>query len=81
MKLLEPLEINGMQLSNRIGLAPLLNMPADEGGFTNDHTVKWFEARAAGGAGLIMMGAVGATAPIDPAQQSVLGMRGIGLYD
>jgi len=81
MKLLEPIEINGMRLKNRIGLAPLLNMPAGEEGYINDQTIRWFEARAEGGAGLIMTGAVGASAPPSPAQQGVFGFRGIGLYD
>jgi 2,4-dienoyl-CoA reductase (NADPH2) len=81
MKLQEPIEINGMVLKNRLGFAPLLNMPADEGGFVNDHTVKWFDARAAGGTAFIMTGAVGASAPRAPAPQRLLGGRGIGLYD
>ncbi len=53
----EPLEIGSMKLKNRIGLAPLLNMPRNEDMTPNDLTVKWFEARAKGGAGFIMTGA------------------------
>jgi len=46
-----------MELKNRIGLAPLLNMPDVLTTFTiTDNTVKWFEARAKGGAGFIMTG-------------------------
>ena len=82
MKLLEPIEIKGMRVKNRIGLAPLLNMPAGENGFINDQTIRWFESRAAGETGFIMMGAVGSSAPIAPVQQGgLLGFRGIGLYD
>ncbi len=80
MKLLEPISINGMKLKNRVGFAPLLNMPAGDDGFINDQTIRWFESRAAGETGLIMTGTVGSSPP-PPAQQSVLGMRGIGIYD
>jgi 2,4-dienoyl-CoA reductase-like NADH-dependent reductase (Old Yellow Enzyme family)/thioredoxin reductase len=60
MKLLEPIEINGMVLKNRVGFAPLLNMPdiRDKMVIT-DRTVEWLAARARGGAGFIMTGAVG----------------------
>jgi len=59
-KLLEPIEINGMVLKNRIGFAPLLNMPdiRDKMVIT-DRTVEWFAARARGETGFIMTGAVG----------------------
>jgi len=80
-KVFQPIEIKGMKLKNRIGLAPLLNMPAGDDGYINDLTIRWFEERAKGGTGLIMTGAVGASAPRVPAQQSILGLRGIGLYD
>ena len=53
----EPIEINGMKLKNRIGLAPLLNMPDVWTTFSiTDATIEWFEARARGGAGLVMTG-------------------------
>ena len=55
--LFEPFEINGMQLKNRIGFAPMLNMPSVMSEFSiTDQTVHWFEERARGGAGLIMTG-------------------------
>jgi 2,4-dienoyl-CoA reductase-like NADH-dependent reductase (Old Yellow Enzyme family)/thioredoxin reductase len=54
----EPLEIGSMTLKNRIGLAPLLNMPDVLTTFSiTDRTIKWFEERAKGGTGLIMTGA------------------------
>jgi len=81
MKLSEPIEINGMKLKNRIGFAPLLNMPAGEGGYINDRTIRWFEERAKGGTGLIMTGTVAGSPPRMPVQQGVFGFRGIGLYD
>ena len=55
--LFEPITIGNMTLKNRIGLAPLLNMPDVFTTFTiTDRTIKWFEERAKGGAGLIMTG-------------------------
>ncbi len=56
----EPIEINGMELKNRIGFAPMLNMPGYFTAFTiTDETIAWFEERAKGGAGLIMTGTFG----------------------
>jgi 2,4-dienoyl-CoA reductase-like NADH-dependent reductase (Old Yellow Enzyme family)/thioredoxin reductase len=53
----EPITIGSMTLKNRIGLAPLLNMPDVFTTFTiTDRTIKWFEERAKGGAGLVMTG-------------------------
>ena len=47
----EPFQIKNMTLKNRIGLAPLLNMPGVWTDFSiTDETIAWFEARAAGGA-------------------------------
>lgn len=55
--LFEPFQIKNMTLPNRIGLAPLLNMPGVWTSFSiTDETIAWFEARARGGAGLIMTG-------------------------
>ena len=79
MKIFEPIDIKGMHLKNRIGMPPFLNMPADEENFINDETVHWFEARAEGGAGLIMTGTV---MPVEPSSQArLLGIRGVGIYD
>jgi len=55
--LFEPFQIKSMKLKNRIGLAPMLNMPGVWTSFAiTDETIAWFEARARGGAGLIMTG-------------------------
>ncbi len=55
--LFEPFQIKNMKLKNRIGLAPMLNMPGVWTTFSiTDETIAWFEARARGGAGLIMTG-------------------------
>src|SRR4030042_2990429 len=80
MKIFEPIDINGMHLKNRIGMPPFLNMPAGNDFFTNDYTVKWFESRAKGGAGLVMTGTVMPIAP-PPQSLNVLGVQGIGIYD
>ncbi|MCP4753591.1 MAG: FAD-dependent oxidoreductase [Proteobacteria bacterium] len=58
MKLFEPFEIKGMKLKNRLGFAPLLNMPREEDWGVGDKTVKWFEERAKGGVGFIMTGSI-----------------------
>ena len=58
MKVFEPIEIKGMKLKNRIGLAPLLNMPRAADWGVSDQTIKWFEARARGGTGFLMTGAI-----------------------
>jgi 2,4-dienoyl-CoA reductase-like NADH-dependent reductase (Old Yellow Enzyme family)/thioredoxin reductase len=62
-KIFEPLKIKGMEIKNRIGFAPLLNMPrsAEDGG-VGDNTIRWFEARAKGGAGFITTGTVATNA-------------------
>ncbi|MBW2409494.1 MAG: NADH:flavin oxidoreductase, partial [Deltaproteobacteria bacterium] len=59
-KLFEPITINGMELKNRIGFAPMLNMPGIWTTFMiQEETIQWFEARARGGAGFIMTGTFG----------------------
>jgi 2,4-dienoyl-CoA reductase-like NADH-dependent reductase (Old Yellow Enzyme family)/thioredoxin reductase len=54
----EPLQVGNMTLKNRIGLAPLLNMPRGEDFGPNEKTVTWFEHRAKGGAGFVTTGTV-----------------------
>ena len=54
----EPITINGMELKNRIGLAPLLNMPRGPDWGVSEQTIKWFEERAKGGTGFLMTGAI-----------------------
>ena len=54
-----------MKLKNRIAMAPFLNMPPSHYG-DDERVIKWFEARARGGAGLIMTGATGVLPPPDP---------------
>ena len=62
MKVFQPIEINGMKLKNRLGMPSFLNNPVGENGTVTDITVRWFEERAKGGAGLVM---TGACVPVD----------------
>jgi 2,4-dienoyl-CoA reductase-like NADH-dependent reductase (Old Yellow Enzyme family)/thioredoxin reductase len=55
-RILEPIDIKGMRLKNRVAFGPILNQPADPEGFVNDETMRWFEERARGGVGFIMSG-------------------------
>jgi len=80
-KIFEPFEINGMVLKNRLGFPPLLNMPSNNDCTINDQTIRWFEDRAKGGAGLVMTGAVVAGPEPDFAMLEMLGMTRVGLYD
>jgi len=66
-KIQEPIEIRGMKLKNRIGFAPFLNMPREEDWRINDLTIRWFEARARGGAGFIMTGSFIPMSILNPA--------------
>ena len=81
MKIFEPITINGMTLKNRLGFPPFLNMPANEDCSINDQTIRWFEDRAKGGAGLVMTGAVLAGPEPDYNMLKLLGMTRVGLYD
>lgn len=64
MKLLEPIEIKGMKLPNRIAFPPFMTWPRGEDGNVNDLTIRWYEARAKGGAGLIMAGGISSDAAV-----------------
>jgi 2,4-dienoyl-CoA reductase-like NADH-dependent reductase (Old Yellow Enzyme family)/thioredoxin reductase len=64
--IVEPIEINGMRLKNRLGFAPFLNMPCAENGIADDKTVRWFEERAKGGLGFLLTGGVNPIRPPFP---------------
>src|SRR3990172_2518008 len=75
-KIFEPIIISGMTLKNRIGWPPLLNNPVTPDGGVNDKTIRWFESRAKGGAGLIMTGGM------DPSAANwQCHKRGLALFD
>ncbi len=85
-KLFQQIEINGMKLKNRIGMAPFLNNPVGEDGGVSDLTIRWFEARAKGGTGLIMTGAIrpstmGQQIPTTPEQDIPFARMGLALND
>ena len=52
--LFEPGAIGGLQLQNRIIMAPMGNSLADENGMVTDAMLAYYRARARGGAGLII---------------------------
>jgi 2,4-dienoyl-CoA reductase-like NADH-dependent reductase (Old Yellow Enzyme family)/thioredoxin reductase len=81
MKIFEPIEIKGMKLKNRIGFPPFLNMPANKDCSINAETIRWFEDRARGGAGLVMTGAVLAGPEPDYAMLEMLQLTRVGLFD
>jgi 2,4-dienoyl-CoA reductase-like NADH-dependent reductase (Old Yellow Enzyme family)/thioredoxin reductase len=54
-KLFEPGKIGKMQLKNRMVLPPMATMFAEEDGSVSDMTVDYYEARARGGMGLIIV--------------------------
>jgi len=74
MKLLEPIEIKGMRLKNRIGLAPLANYPREQDGNVNDLTIRWYEERAKGETGFIMHGPARITPALVPSFTRLTGV-------
>jgi 2,4-dienoyl-CoA reductase-like NADH-dependent reductase (Old Yellow Enzyme family)/thioredoxin reductase len=54
-KLFEPFSIGKMQLKNRIALPPMGTGCAEEGGYVGQRLIDYYEARASGGAGLIIV--------------------------
>ncbi len=50
----QPLKLGSMTLKNRMVMPPMVVRYADEDGFVTDRTVNYYEARAKGGAGLII---------------------------
>lgn len=54
-RLFEPLMLGNTVMPNRIALAPMGALLGDEQGFTSERAVKFYEERAAGGAGLIVI--------------------------
>jgi len=59
-KIFKPVQIGQMQLKNRIVMPPMGTGYAAEQGYVSQRLIDYYEARARGGAGLII---VGATAP------------------
>jgi 2,4-dienoyl-CoA reductase-like NADH-dependent reductase (Old Yellow Enzyme family)/thioredoxin reductase len=81
-KILEPIDIKGMKLKNRIAFGPILNMPVDPEGFVTSETVRWFEERAQGGVGFIMTGTLIGLPPDAICKNApVMSEAGANVYD
>lgn len=61
--LLAPGRIGTLELRNRILMCPMGDNQATADGYVTDQQIAYFEARAAGGAALLIVGSVGVTAP------------------
>lgn len=61
--LLAPGRIGTLALRNRILMCPMGDNQATADGYVTDQQIAYFEARAAGGAALLLVGSVGVTAP------------------
>lgn len=57
----QPITINKLTLKNRIVMGPMAATGAHKGGRPSEQTVAFFEARARGGAGMIIVSSGGAT--------------------
>lgn len=73
-RLLQPGRIGGLELKNRIGMAPMGSNFAEADGHCGERIQAYYEARARGGAGLLIMG-VGAIAyPLGTAEPYQVGI-------
>jgi len=63
-RLLSPTELGTLRLRNRIALSPMGTNLGEEDGTVGDAQAAWYEARARGGAGLVIVGSVGVAHPI-----------------
>lgn len=61
--LLSPGRIGTLELRNRILMCPMGDNQATADGYVTDQQIAYFEARAKGGAALLLVGSVGVTAP------------------
>ena len=73
--LLAPGRIGSLSLRNRILMCPMGDNQATDGGYVTDQQIDYFEARAKGGAALLLVGSVGVTAPdgLSSPRQSAIG--------
>jgi 2,4-dienoyl-CoA reductase-like NADH-dependent reductase (Old Yellow Enzyme family)/thioredoxin reductase len=56
-KLFEPGRIGGMEVKNRIVMSPMVDNLGTEDGYVTERCIAYYEERARGGAGLIIVGA------------------------
>lgn len=73
--LLSPGQIGSLALRNRILMCPMGDNQATDGGYVTEQQIDYFEARARGGAALLLVGSVGVTAPegLSSPRQSAIG--------
>lgn len=77
--LLAPGRIGTLALRNRILMCPMGDNQATDDGYVTDQQIAYFEARARGGAGLLLVGSVGITAPdgLSSPRQAALAHEGM----
>jgi 2,4-dienoyl-CoA reductase-like NADH-dependent reductase (Old Yellow Enzyme family) len=63
-RLLSPGRLGSLELPNRIALSPMGTNLGEPDGTVGDGLAAWYEARAAGGAGLLIVGSVGVAYPV-----------------
>jgi 2,4-dienoyl-CoA reductase (NADPH2) len=81
-KILEPIEVKGMKLKNRLGFSPWLFMPAGAEGHVTDLTIRWFEEKAKGGIGFIMTGTLESFPPdAVPQVAAIKPEQGVSIHD
>ena len=61
--LLSPVQLGSLRLRNRIALCPMGTNLGEADGTVGDRQAAWFEARARGGAGLLLVGSVAVAYP------------------
>lgn len=62
--LLSPGRLGSLELRNRIAMAPMGTNLAEDDGTVGDRQAAWFEARARGGAGLVIVGSASVAYPV-----------------
>ena len=63
-RLLSPATLGSLELANRIALSPMGTNLGEPDGTVGDAMAAWYEARARGGAGLVIVGSVAVAHPI-----------------
>lgn len=73
-KLLSPGKIGSLEVRNRIFLAPMgTNLPDDDG-YAGERAMQFYETRAAGGAGLLLLGSVSVGYPVGSSNRWQFGL-------
>lgn len=73
-RLLQPGRIGGLELRNRIGMAPMGSNFAEADGHCGERIQAYYEARARGGAGLLIMGVGSVAYPAGTAEPYQVGI-------